>query len=485
MKMRDAWIGAVAVLLLAGSSSAGDRTMPITTSSDEARKLYVEARSLMDSSQRDRARPLLERATELDPDFVLAQLLLARTQLRGADVRAVMERAAEMQGAVEMSEAEALYLEAMLAGRRGDTETQRGSIERLGEMYPHDERVLTMVGGLHYGRDDELAIDYFRRAVEAAPDWASGYNTLGYAYKNVGRTEEAAVVFEKAIEIEPDNPNGYDSYGELLLRMGRFEDAIASYDRVLEIEPLFPSAQMGIASGLMHLGRHEEARARLREIDSIAPHDGVRSGMCWALAVTHVDEGDLDAALAEFDRNLQYSRNLEAVGSVAGDLFTIGRVQLEAGRIAEAEESFRESLAMSRENAAGDERNLRFVEAREHYLNALLATKRGEYDEALAHVARYETLAEELSPTFMVPQVHEFRGWIALERGDAETALEELFQGDATDVMTMYRIARAYEARGDAASARDWYGYVANYNGSLNLDYSMVRHRAAARRNVL
>ncbi|MBZ0267330.1 tetratricopeptide repeat protein [bacterium] len=468
-------------LLTLGTAQADDGKMPLSTSSGEARGLYERAQTLMDSMQREKARPLLERAVELDPDFLMAQLLLARTQIRGADVRAIMDHVDERRAEVDLSEAERLYLEGVFAGRNGDRATQQERYEHLAELYPHDERVLTNAGGLYAGIDDDKAIGYFRRASEANPQWASGYNTLGYAYKGVGRNDEAAVAFRRAIEIEPDNPNGYDSYGELLLRMGRFEDAIASYERVLELEPLFPSAHMGIASGLLHLERHEEARARLRRIDDVAPHDGIRAGMCWALAVTWIDEGNPDAALAELEKNLQYSRNLDAPGRVGGDLFTIGRVLLHAGRVDEAEQRFAESIAAARENAAGNERALRFTEVRAEQAALLVATARGNYDAALEHAARYEAMGVELNAPFMTPLVHAMRGQIALARGNPELALEELQQADTTDVMTMYRIARAYERKGDRKSARDWYGYVDAYRGSLNLDYSLVRHEAARR----
>jgi tetratricopeptide (TPR) repeat protein len=480
----------VALLALpAGGASAASGApggkLPLTTSSDEARSLYGQAQDLMDSVQREKARPLLERAVELDPDFALAHLLLARTQVRGADMRAILDHVDEMRTNVELSEGERLYLDGYFAGQKGDPAAQHDAYERLAEKYPHDERMLTLAGSLYAGVDDDKAIAYFRRAVDANPHWASGYNTLGYAYKGVGRNDEAAVAFEKAIEIEPDNPNGYDSYGELLLRMGRFDEAIASYERVLELEPLFPSAHMGIASGLLHLEKHDEARTRLHEIDAVAPHDGIRAGMCWALAVTYVDEGDLDAALAELEKNLQYSRNLNAAGRVGGDLFTIGRVLVHAGRVDEAERRFAESVAAARENAGDMERARKFVEVRAEQAAVLVETARGNYDAALEHAARYEALGVELNAPFMTPFVHAMRGQVALVRGDAETALEELRQGDTTDVMTMYRIAQAYERKGDKRSAREWYGYVETYRGSLNLDYSLVRHDAAKRLSAL
>ena len=55
---------------------------------------------------------------------------------------------------------------------------------------------------------------------------------------------------------------------------------------------------MGVASNLLHQGRYEEARERLHDVFDIAPNDGIRSGVLWALSATYVDEGDFDKALS-------------------------------------------------------------------------------------------------------------------------------------------------------------------------------------------
>jgi Tfp pilus assembly protein PilF len=48
--------------------------MPITTKSDEARKIFLQARQLFDNIRFDEARELFSKAIEKDPDFTLAHL---------------------------------------------------------------------------------------------------------------------------------------------------------------------------------------------------------------------------------------------------------------------------------------------------------------------------------------------------------------------------------------------------------------------------
>jgi hypothetical protein len=86
------WLPAVLLLAVAAACSPdaeagaeGSATdvaaaeIPITTTSDEARDLFVEGRRLSESLRALDARPLLLEAVEKDPTFASAYLLLANT----------------------------------------------------------------------------------------------------------------------------------------------------------------------------------------------------------------------------------------------------------------------------------------------------------------------------------------------------------------------------------------------------------------------
>ena len=69
---------ALALTALAVSALAADR-IPITTSSEEARQLYLKGRDLVEKLRATDARPLFEQALAKDPSFALAQVGLANT----------------------------------------------------------------------------------------------------------------------------------------------------------------------------------------------------------------------------------------------------------------------------------------------------------------------------------------------------------------------------------------------------------------------
>jgi len=65
--------------LAAAASTASNDKIPITTSSEEARQLYVKGRDLAEKLRATDARALYMQAAEKDKTFALAQLGLANT----------------------------------------------------------------------------------------------------------------------------------------------------------------------------------------------------------------------------------------------------------------------------------------------------------------------------------------------------------------------------------------------------------------------
>lgn len=474
------------LLLVSSAGLASDGKMPLTTSSSEAREAYLQAMQYMDKVQPEKARPLFEQAVAADPDFIMAYVGLARSQGVIKDTRTIMKKVVEMSTTVKMSDGETVFIQGLVAAINGDGATFVANTKKLGEMYPNDERVQLQLGGYYFGNSQyPEAIETFERGLQANPEFVPIYNLLGYSYRAMKQEKEAAATFKKAIELDPDNPNAYDSYAELLLKMGQYDTSIEAYEHALKIEPLFPSAQIGIAANLMHMGRHEEARMRLRKINDIAPNDGVRSGVCWALAVTYADEGNLDKAMEELNNNYELSAKIHDTSAMSIDLNNMGRVLIEAGKYEDAASKYSEAVAIIEESDVA-QRNKEFTRAGNMYNESLIALMEGNTAEAKTIATAFKAEVERLAPPgqFFPRRIHELFGVIALVEHDFDTALAELNQSDTTDVRNMYRIAQVYEGAGMQEEAREWYGHVVTYRGSLNFDYSFVRHKAENKLSV-
>lgn len=457
----------------------GDGKMPITTSSEKALEAYYEGLRFLDRSQPESARAFFEKAVQLDSNFIMAYEQLRRCAPTIKASQEYLAKVRELAKIAEMSEGEKLFFESQFAAFNGDRPTSLKKLEKLVGMYPKDERVLYQLGLFYFGTDDAKTVEILGKAEKINREFVPIYNIKGYGLRTLGKYDEAEHAFRRAIELDPENPNAYDSYAELLLKLGRFNESIANYDKALEREPLFPSAQIGVAANLLLLNKHNAARTRLSNLMKIAPHDGIRSGIHWALAVTYADEGNLEKALQELEMNYGISRKNQDSGAMAIDLRNMAAVLIEMGKLDEAAKKFQTSWQVIQNDPNQSDRFKVLAKVFSQYGEGVIAAKKEDFVTAKAKALAMDNNVVALnSPPFFVQRVHELKGIIALEQGQYDEALTEFKQADATEVYNMYRMALALESKGNREQALDLLQYVVNYNSPLNFNYSFVRHEA-------
>lgn len=71
------------------------------------------------------------------------------------------------------------------------------------------------------------AMVYYRQAVKAHPQDATGHNDLGLCYARQNRLQEAAQSLERAVQLEPNNPRYRNNIAKVLVEMGYPEPAFA------------------------------------------------------------------------------------------------------------------------------------------------------------------------------------------------------------------------------------------------------------------
>src|SRR5471032_756212 len=70
---------------------------------------------------------------------------------------------------------------------------------------------------------------YWRRAIEAKPDFVDAYNNLGMLLKGLGSLVEAEVIYRQLLAIRPDLAEANNNLGAVLYDLGRLHDAEAAY----------------------------------------------------------------------------------------------------------------------------------------------------------------------------------------------------------------------------------------------------------------
>jgi len=237
------WLALVAVVVIAAAISiiALPRSPEWTTSSPAAlAELQLALQSKMKLYHADTIAHL-EKAVALDPDFMMAHLLL--TEYAGFDDRIDAEehRAKVLEADVDsLRPRERLYVERMKAIRGKRTEDANRLIDEYRKRFPDDPAVLETAAAVAFQRgDNEAAERLYRRLIELSPNWVIAYNQLGYLTMREGRFAEAEEHFTSYRFIAPDQANPHDSLGELYIILGRLPEAVQCFETALEIKKDF------------------------------------------------------------------------------------------------------------------------------------------------------------------------------------------------------------------------------------------------------
>jgi tetratricopeptide (TPR) repeat protein len=451
--------------------------IPITTSSKEARQLYLKGRDFFEKLRATDARALFAQAAAKDPGFALAQVGLANSAGSAKQFFDAVARATELADKVSGPEKDVIC--ALDAGARGEPARQKECLLRLTAACPNDERAQTLLGNYYFGRQDyPEAVAAYEKAIAINAAFSQPYNQLGYTYRFLGRLDDAERTFKKYIELIPDDPNPYDSYAELLMKMGRFEESIRNYEKALAVDPHFVNSYVGIGNDRVFMGQPAEARKEYTKLLAVARTDGERRLAHFWTAMSYVHEGATDPALAEVEKMAAIDRAGKDLVAQSGALALMGNILLEAGRADAAAAKFHERDTTIAKAEVADavkgaaRRQALFDEAR-------VALARKDLASAKSKAAAYAKAVAVKSIPFEVRQSHELAGRIALARKDYAAAVAALRQANQQDPRVLYLLALALEGEGDQKTAQEVAARAADFNG-LSPTYGYVRGKARA-----
>jgi DNA-binding winged helix-turn-helix (wHTH) protein/tetratricopeptide (TPR) repeat protein len=174
-----------------------------TTSSLEALKAYSTGWEVHAARGASASLPMFLRATELDPQFAMADASLGRiyADLDQSDLAsASIERAWQLRD--RASEAEKFFLSANYQSLvTGNLEAAQQTCEAWAQAYPREVRPHLILAGMVHktpGRY-EKALAEAQRAIELDPDFAMGYYSLGVNNVYLGRVDEAETALRAAV----------------------------------------------------------------------------------------------------------------------------------------------------------------------------------------------------------------------------------------------------------------------------------------------
>lgn len=267
----------IAGALVLAHAQESDGKIPITTSSAEARDLYLKGRDLAEKLRATDARRFYEQAVEKDKTFALGYVGLANTAPTTKAFIEAVTQASALSGSV--SEGERHMIGALDKGLKGDPAGVLTHYTELVRLFPNDERAQTLLGNTYFGRQEyDKAITHYVKATTINPSFSQPYNQLGYAYRFIEKFDDTEKTFKKYTELIPDDPNPYDSYAELLMKIGRFEESIKMYEKALSVDRHFIASHIGIGNNYLAMGQPEKARAAFANITTPWPETPVSAG---------------------------------------------------------------------------------------------------------------------------------------------------------------------------------------------------------------
>jgi tetratricopeptide (TPR) repeat protein len=477
------WLGsAVVCVSLAASAgsayaqAAGSASkIPITTTSEEARQLYLKGRDLQEKLRATDAHTFYEQAAAKDSNFALAYVGLANTSASTKEFIEAVTRAASLTG--QVSEGERHIILAAEAGLKGDPASVLSHLTTLVRLFPNDERALNLLGNTYFGRQDyENAIKTFVKATTINPSFSQPYNQLGYAYRFVEKFDDAEAAFKKYIQLIPEDPNPYDSYAELLMKRGRFEESIAQYEKALSIDPNFIASYIGIGNDHMFMDHPDQARAAFAKIAAVARNTGEKRTAHFWTAASYVHEGATDKAIDELKAGYALAEAEHDGAPLAGDLTQMGDILREAGRLDDALAKYAEAVRVI-EKADVPENFREATRRNALFEQARVAVAKNDLTTARAKSAEYAKQVAVRKIPFEIRQQHELAGLIALADKHGAEAVKEFQQANQQDPRILYLTGLAWQDAGDARRGAEMTAKAANFNG-LGFNYAYVRAKA-------
>lgn len=206
--------------------------------------------------------------------------------------------------ALEMDERSgfAWYLLAIARERAGDFGSSVRAYDKALQLIPAHAEVANDMGRLAYRMGmKETAEKLFAHYVAAHPENPEGVNNLACAVRDQGRYDEAIEVLRPAIQANPEAAVLWNTLGSVLAEQGEPAACITFFDEALRLQPAFPKAQYNRSTARLALADVEGALADCNAaMAATMPADEIQM-MRLARSTMHLNLGDLVSGWDDYE----------------------------------------------------------------------------------------------------------------------------------------------------------------------------------------
>ena len=148
-------------------------------------------------------------------------------------------------------------------------------------------------------RDWKDGLTLWSQTVKSSPNSSVAHGSLGLAYQELGRLDEAIEEYKRTIAIHQDDHKAHYNLGVVYGQQGALDTAVQSYQRAIQINPAYPNAHFNIGIIYQKQGLMGKAIGHFRKVTELDPADFEARNN---LGVAYAMQGNMDKAIAEWEK---------------------------------------------------------------------------------------------------------------------------------------------------------------------------------------
>ncbi len=392
----------------------------VTTPSLEALERYSRAVDFYAAGDLPNFFPLAKSAVEMDPDFAMAHLYLAKAYERMGDDKSTGE----------------------------ELERARKGLHRVTER----ERYHILAMGYFELEQFEKSAEQYRLLTALYPDDLEGLRGLAQVSVWVGRPEESIQEERRALQLSPHSAFDYLRLMLFLDRVNRPSEVLAVFDeargRGVELR------QLHWPAGLAHLANGDPGRAR-GEFELLSQAGGTYqenlAELCAARVLIY--EGRMREAVEALRAGLVLDERQQSQSWVPVRHYLLARAHLDQG-----------NLGAARQEAAQLAKAAQDVPSPENFTRAgLVALELGDLQQARRLLSQLKGLVSKQGSAYAQTNFYNLKGALEMAEGKNDQAVESQRRA-----LLLLANAWPHLSLGDALSAQaDWAGAVREYGQFL------------------
>ncbi len=322
----------------------------VSTANFEALRAYQAGLAQLKQGGAKAATPLLQEATNKDPNFAMAYAKLAQAQLDTGEhdaAEGTVARAVELADKAPLPTAERYQIHATAALAKEDYEKAAQTYTELLKLYPADPDIaMSRAQALERRGKFPEAAEAYRKVIELSPGYGAALLGLGRVLNSAGKAEEAIRSLKDALATKQFDGKTealgmiHSILGVAYRDIGQFDLAVDELSQSLELRR--KSGNKGgtavtlqnLASVYEHRGEMKKALDYYNQALVLARSIGDRrreSNILYQLAKTQRLTGSLDKALASLRESMQIETDRKDYGAIGNRLNAIAEVYRQKG----------------------------------------------------------------------------------------------------------------------------------------------------------